>query len=120
MEGVRFTDYQPLEDPPPTPPPQTSSSSVVNDEVKAMILALHRKSKLIPQEISKELADIGVKISAVAIESLLVAWNGGMSPQSSPQGSPQPSNQGSPQALTQSPTQPPAQAAHGEMPPWRK
>jgi hypothetical protein len=93
MEGVRFADYQPP-DPPQTP----------TDEVKEMIIALHTKSRLVPQEISKELSKIDVKISTSTIENLLVEWNkyagsranGGTPPQTSSQASSQNSPQNSP------------------------
>jgi hypothetical protein len=124
MEGIRFTNYQ---------PPNTSSL-VVNDEVKAMIIALRTKFRLSPQEISEEMAKIDVKIPTVTIGGLLVAWgkyeigpNGGGTSQGLSQGSSQPSPQSPTQSPTQSssqpspqsPTQSPPQAAHSDTPPWR-
>jgi hypothetical protein len=130
MEGMRFTDYQspnaPQNSPPQTPPPQSSSSSTT-DEVKAMIVALHTKSKLAPREISEELAKIDINISTNAIETLLVVWGkyvgGGSNGSTPPQAvAPQPSSQTltqappqpSSQTSTQAPLDPPAQAIHGD------
>jgi hypothetical protein len=132
LEGVSFKDqWQP---PNPSPnPPQTQASSSVTGEVRGMIIGLHTKSGLTPQQISEELAKIDVQISASTIEVLLVAWNkyattgssanGGTQPSSQPspppQGSPQSSFQpSSPQSSPQAAPQ--AQDVHGEMPPWRK
>jgi hypothetical protein len=114
MEGVRFTDYQPQTS------PQTSSSPVVNDEVKAMLIALRTRSRMSPQEISEEMARIDVKLSTNTIESLLVAWNkyeigvagssaNGATPSQTP---PQPSLQPSSQGLSQG-------SPHSDTPPWR-
>jgi hypothetical protein len=118
MEGVRFADYQPP-DPPQTP----------TDEVKEMVTARRTRSGLGPQEISEELAEIGVKISISTIENLLVEYdrgvagsraNGGTPPQTAQVAS-QASSQPSPQpSLQPSSPQPSPQAAHGDVPPWRK
>jgi hypothetical protein len=154
-EGVSFTDYHPTPiggtSSPQTAPqaaanaanvaPQTlASSSTVDDEVRAMIIALHTKFRLDPQEISEELAKIGIKVPALVVKTLLVVWdkydtgviaggviaagskaNGGTSPQAPPQ---QTSSQAPSQALFQAPLQPspaqiPAQAvpsgtSHGD------
>jgi hypothetical protein len=143
MKDVRFTDYQPpSQNSPqtPTPPQQTSpqtSSSVIDDEVKAMIIALRTKSGLSPQEISEAMAKINVKIPAVMVESLLVVWgkydigvaagsraNGGGTPsQAASQASAQ-NSQGSPQTPSQTSSQGLSQglsqgSPHSDTPPWR-
>jgi hypothetical protein len=84
VEGLRFTDqWQPPNSPPASSPAssssqtsssQTSSSSVLDDEVKAMIKALHKRNRLSPQEISEMLAEIGKKVPVNKIEALLVIW----------------------------------------------
>jgi hypothetical protein len=120
MQGVRFANYQP-----PNPTPQTPASSPITGEVKAMIIALHTKSRLVPQEIARELAKIDIKIPTSTVESLLVEWNkydigvvaganGGTPPPNSPS-----------QPSSQAPSQPVhgdmsyGDTAHGKMPPWR-
>jgi hypothetical protein len=98
-----------------------------------MIIPLHTKSRLVPQEISKELAKIDVKISTSKIENLLVEYdkyagssraNGGTTssqPQNPPQTPPQNPPQNPPQGSPQPASQPvPGDTSHGDMPPrWR-
>jgi hypothetical protein len=125
VEGMRFADYQ-SPNSPRTPPPQASSS--ITDEVRAMVLGLHTKSKLTPPEISDELAKINVELSALTIKTLLVVWgrydpgiagtspqassNGGTQPQASVQTPSQTPSQTSPQASSQASPQASSQASH--------
>jgi hypothetical protein len=140
-EGVRFTDqWQPPDSSP------ASSSSSTDNETKAMIIGLHLKSRLAPQEISEALAKININIPASVVETLLVVWgkydigvagskaNGGTPPQAASQTPSQPQTpsqtpptQASPQASPQAPSsqtsfssQPsPQSASDGGSAPWR-
>jgi hypothetical protein len=139
LEGVHFANYQPpSQNSPqtPTPPQQTSPqqnlSSVVDDEVKAMLIALRTKSRLSPQEISEAMARIDVKIPTVMIESLLVVWgkydigatagssaNGGGTPSQAASQAPQ-NSQGSPQTPSAASSEASSQGSpHSSTPPWR-